>query len=68
MCGSTGTPSRVSFNLGVEAGQLGFVAAVLPLLALLRRSERSALAAVRAGSLAVGCAWFLWLVERLAES
>jgi HupE / UreJ protein len=60
--------SLVAFNLGVEAGQLAFVLALSPLLALLRRTERSSLAALRAGSLAVGSAGVFWLATRLAPA
>ena len=52
------------FNLGVEAGQLAFVAAALLALALLRRplAVRRPLAAFAMGSLAC-----FWLIERIAR-
>jgi hypothetical protein len=52
----------VSFNLGVEIGQLMVLAAILPLLALLRRSSRFETVGVRglsAATVAVGTLWFV---------
>ncbi len=57
--------SLLSFNLGVELGQAAIVAVAFPLLALLRRRPSVARASLPAGSLAVGCAGLLWLVQRL---
>ena len=57
----------VSFNLGVEAGQLLVIALVLALLALLRRVRPQALQPVlRMGSYAIGITGAYWLIERLA--
>jgi hypothetical protein len=58
--------SLVTFNLGVEAGQLCIVAVALPLLALLRRKPWFVPAGVRALSGAVGAAGIFWLVQRLS--
>ena len=52
----------LSFNLGVELGQLAVLGALLPLLALLRASPRFAGAGVRAlsgATAALGLAWFV---------
>jgi hydrogenase/urease accessory protein HupE len=55
----------VTFNLGVEAGQVAFAAVVLPLLAVAAR--RRGLRWVQpAASVAVGLAGLFWLCERLA--
>ncbi|GAC1344759.1 MAG: HupE/UreJ family protein [Myxococcales bacterium] len=58
--------SLVTFNLGVEAGQLCIVAAILPLLGLLRRQRWFSPAGVRLLSGAVGAAGLFWLLQRLA--
>lgn len=56
----------VSFNLGVEAGQLAVVAAVLAVLALLRRLEPRALVpALHASAYAIGITASYWLLDRL---
>jgi HupE / UreJ protein len=60
--------SLVTFNLGVEVGQVCIVAVALPLLALLRRKRWFVPAGVRALSGAVGAAGLFWLVQRLAAS
>jgi hypothetical protein len=58
--------SLLSFNVGIEAVQLGIIAAVFPLLVLLRvrapRTARWALGAATAGIVAVA---LYWVVERL---
>ena len=51
----------VSFNLGVEAGQLCIVALMLPLLRLLKLSPRG----VRNLSLVIAALGTFWLVQRL---
>lgn len=63
----------LSFNIGVEAGQLAVVAALLALVALLRRLRRAAgrgLAfpptAERVAGYALGVTSGFWLVERVA--
>ena len=58
--------SLLAFNVGVEAGQLGFVLALLPLLRLASRGARAGLLTLRLGSLGVGAAGACWLVERLS--
>lgn len=56
----------ISFNLGVEAGQLAVVAAVLLVLEALHRFRADALApAVRYASYAIGITGSYWLVDRL---
>jgi hydrogenase/urease accessory protein HupE len=57
----------VSFNLGVELGQIVIVAAVFPLLLAVRRSGEVARArVVRWGSAAILVLGLGWLIERLA--
>jgi uncharacterized membrane protein len=58
--------SLLTFNLGVEVGQVAIVAAALPLLALLRRQRWFLPRGVRALSAAVGAAGLFWLVQRVA--
>ncbi len=59
--------SLLSFNVGIEAVQLGIIAVVFPLLVLLRvrapRTARWVLGAVTSGIVAVA---LYWVVERLA--
>lgn len=58
-------PALLFFNLGVEAGQLMFVAAVLAVLAAAQRTGAAAL--MRTGSLyGAGAMAGFWLLERLA--
>ena len=54
----------LAFNVGVEAGQLAVVAALLPLLYALRRSTWYGPAVVRGGSSAIAVIATLWFVER----
>jgi hypothetical protein len=56
--------SLVSFNLGVEAGQLAIVAAVLPLAYLARRSWLYPRLVVGAASLSIAAVASVWLIER----
>lgn len=56
--------SLVSFNLGVEAGQLAIVAAFLPLAYLSRRSWLYPRLALGAGSLGIVAVASVWLIER----
>ena len=56
--------SLVSFNLGVEAGQLAIVATFLPLAYLLRRSWLYPRVVLGAGSLGIAAIASGWLVER----
>ena len=56
----------VSFNLGVETGQLAVIAAVLALRALARRlTPRREPVLVRAASYAIGVTGSFWLIERI---
>jgi hypothetical protein len=58
----------LSFNLGVELGQMAIVAAVFPLLAAVRRGgEPRRVLMVRWGSAAILLLGLGWLVERLAS-
>ena len=56
--------SLVSFNLGVEAGQLVIVATFLPLAYLSRRSWLYPRLALGAGSLSIAAVASVWLIER----
>ncbi len=56
----------IAFNLGVEAGQLAVVLAVLLVLAAVERFKTDALApAVRTASYAIGITGSYWLIDRL---
>ena len=56
----------ITFNLGVEAGQLVIIAAVLGLIALLRRFAGGAVGpAILAASYAIGTVGSFWFLERL---
>jgi hypothetical protein len=58
--------SLFAFNLGVEVGQVCIVAAVAPLLAIIRgRAPRLGMQVVTAGSVLVVLAGGYWFVERL---
>lgn len=56
--------SLVSFNLGVEAGQLAIVAAFLPFAYLLRRSWIYPRFVLGTGSLCIVAIASIWLIER----
>ena len=56
----------LSFNLGVEAGQVLVLAVVLPLLFWLRRRDWFARHGVRAGSTLIAIAGLVWFVQRVA--
>jgi hypothetical protein len=56
--------SLLGFNLGVEAGQLAILAALLPLLYALRGSTTYRRRVVPATSIVVGLLALTWLVER----
>ena len=56
--------SLVSFNLGVEAGQLAIVAAFLPVAYLIRHSWLYPRLVVGAGSLGIAAVASVWLIER----
>jgi hydrogenase/urease accessory protein HupE len=57
----------VTFNLGVEVGQVCIVALAVPLLALLRNWRWFEPLGVRVCSLAVGCLGLTWLVQRIVS-
>jgi hypothetical protein len=54
----------VSFNLGVEAGQMAIVAAVMPMAYLIRRSAFYRLCILQGGSVIVAGLAAVWTVER----
>ena len=56
--------SLVSFNLGVETGQLAIVATFLLLAYLSRRSWLYPRIALRAGSTVIVAVALVWLIER----
>jgi hypothetical protein len=56
--------SLVSFNVGVEIGQLAIVAAFLPLAYLIRRSWSYPRLVLTGGSLAVTTIALVWFTER----
>jgi HupE / UreJ protein len=56
--------SLVSFNLGVETGQLAVVATFLPVAYLSRRSWLYPRLALGAGSLSIVAIASVWLIER----
>lgn len=56
--------SLVGFNLGVELGQLGIVAVVLPLAWRLRETRFYRLAVLGAGSVAIAGVAAIWFAER----
>ncbi|WP_020013262.1 HupE/UreJ family protein [Promicromonospora sukumoe] len=59
--------SLLSFNVGIEAVQLGIIALVFPLLVLLRvRAPRTARWVLLAGCTAIAAVALWWVVERLA--
>jgi hypothetical protein len=55
----------LSFNLGVELGQIAIAALVLPLIWQLRRRPSYA-AYVTVGSLLIALAGGYWLIERIS--
>jgi hypothetical protein len=57
----------VSFNLGVEAGQLAIVAALLPLAFALRQTWLYRRLTLSAGSLVIVAVAGVWLFERAFE-
>ena len=57
----------VGFNLGVEAGQLGIVAAFLPLAYFLRRGWFYRRVVLFGGSLAIVAIALVWLLERVLD-
>ncbi|MFI6427410.1 HupE/UreJ family protein [Promicromonospora sp. NPDC050880] len=59
--------SLLSFNVGIEAVQLGLIAVVFPLLVLLRvRAPRASRWVLGAGCAAIAAVALWWVVERLA--
>jgi hypothetical protein len=53
------------FNLGVEIGQLGFVAAILAIVALLGRFMKVPLKATVAAAYSIGTVAAFWTLERI---
>jgi hypothetical protein len=64
MQGSTLPGALLAFNLGVELGQLAFVAGIAPLLFWLSRWRR--LPWLPAGAAAVLCVALVWIAQRAA--
>jgi hydrogenase/urease accessory protein HupE len=58
----------VSFNLGVELGQLGVMAAVLPLVLWARKNRWIEIRGVPALSACITLVGLFWFVERIARS
>ncbi|MFI2362833.1 HupE/UreJ family protein [Promicromonospora sp. NPDC019610] len=59
--------SLLSFNVGIEAVQLGIIAVVFPLLVLLRvRAPRTARWVLLVGSAVIAAVALWWVVQRLA--
>ena len=56
--------SLIGFNLGVEAGQLVIVSAILPLAFFCRRSLLYPQLVLGAGSASIVAIAFVWLIER----
>jgi hypothetical protein len=57
----------LTFNLGVEAGQLAIVVAVLGTIVLIRRTSPQALRpATLAATYAIGSVASFWFIERIA--
>jgi hypothetical protein len=56
--------SLVAFNLGVEAGQLGVVLAIMPLAYLARSTAFYRRGVMPWGSSAIACLALVWLVQR----
>lgn len=55
----------LSFNLGVEAGQLAIVCAFLPVAYALRKTRFYRDVVLRFGSLAIGALGMVWLIQRV---
>ncbi|WP_232843132.1 HupE/UreJ family protein [Allopontixanthobacter confluentis] len=59
-------PALLAFNIGVEAGQLLVIFAVLTMIAILRRWARTALQpSIRISAYAVGITGSYWLIDRV---
>ncbi len=59
-------PALFAFNVGVEAGQLSIILAVLALLELVRRTAMPALQpAIRLSAYAIGITGAYWLIDRI---
>ena len=54
----------IGFNVGVELGQLAIVAAVFPVIFLLRKKKFYVPVVLRGGSLLMGCIALFWFIER----
>jgi len=57
----------VSFNVGVEAGQLVLVGVFLPTAFLMRRTWFYQRLVLRVGSVTIGLLALLWIMERTLE-
>jgi HupE/UreJ protein len=56
--------SLVAFNLGVEAGQLAVVLAIMPLAYFLRATDFYRRGVMPWGSSAIACLALFWFVQR----
>ena len=54
----------LAFNLGIELGQIAIVAALLPMLFLIRKAGLYSRVALPAGSLAAAAIGMIWFMER----
>ena len=57
--------SMISFNLGVELGQIAIVALVLPLIFMLRGGPSYQYRAMPAGAILIVAAGLVWSVDRV---
>ena len=65
LAGTSVAASLLGFNLGVEIGQLAFIAVVLPILWIAARSRMAAIrVAVPVLTLMLGAAGIYWFIER----
>lgn len=61
---SRAAAALLGFNVGVELGQLGIIAAALPIVLASQRRAAAQAAVVRWGSVVVGAVGLFWAVER----
>ena len=59
-------PALIFFNLGVEVGQIAFVAIIFAIMALLRKVQKADIMA-RIALVCVGSAGSFWTIERIAS-
>jgi len=66
--GAGTVPALVSFNLGVELGQLSIVALFLPISFALRRTRLYRIGVLQLGSIAVASCAVVWFFQRISGS